>query len=88
MEYDVLMADGEAAVNAGKPITEEVLHGAGLVRGSRFDGVRLLATGEIKQAVSITVSGASAKAIEAVKAAGGSVTTTVAKPEPAADAKS
>mgnify|MGYP000054891693 CR=1 FL=1 len=24
MEYDVLMADGEAAVNAGKPITDVI----------------------------------------------------------------
>ena len=58
---------------------------AGLVRG-RLDGVRLLAKGEITRAVTITVSGASAAAIEAVQKAGGSVTTTVAKAEAAAEA--
>ena len=29
MEYDVLMADGEAAANAGKPITDAHLLGSG-----------------------------------------------------------
>src|SRR5262245_26113677 len=78
----------EAAIAAGKledgrPIDEAALKAAGLVRG-RLDGVRLLAKGEISRAVTITVSGASAAAIEAVQKAGGSVTTTVAKPEPEA----
>ena len=48
-----------------------------------YDGVRLLAKGEISRAVTITVSGASAAAIEAVQKAGGSVTTTVVKAEAA-----
>jgi len=43
--------------------------------------VRLLATGEIGRAVTVTVSGASAAAVAAVQAAGGSVTTTVVKAE-------
>ena len=81
----------EAAIEAGKldagqPISEDTLRSAGLVRG-KADGVRLLATGEIKRAITITVSGASAAAIEAVQKAGGSVTTTVAKREVAADAE-
>jgi large subunit ribosomal protein L15 len=71
-------AIGAGRVDAAKPITEERLRAAGLVRG-KVDGVRLLAKGEIKRAVKITVSGASAAAIEAVKRAGGEVTTTVAK---------
>src|SRR5215470_1918231 len=81
-----------AAIAAGKldaarPIDEDALKAAGLVRG-KLDGVRLLAKGEIARAVAITVSGASAAAIEAVRKAGGSVTTTVAKAEqPAAEAK-
>jgi large subunit ribosomal protein L15 len=70
-------------LDAGQPIDEAMLKSAGLVRG-KLDGVRLLAKGEITRAVTITVSGASAAAIEAVQKAGGSVTTTVAKPEPAA----
>ena len=72
------------AIEAGRidptqPITEATLATAGLVRGSKVVGVRLLANGEIGRAVTITVSGASATAIAAVEAAGGSVTTTVAK---------
>jgi large subunit ribosomal protein L15 len=80
----------EAAIAAGKldagqPIDEDTLRAAGLVRG-RLSGVRLLADGAISRAITITVSGASAAAIEAVQKAGGSVTTTVAKAEPAAEA--
>ena len=72
-------------LDAGQPIDEAALKSAGLVRG-KSDGVRLLAKGEISRAITITVSGASATAIEAVQKAGGSVTTTVAKAEPAAEA--
>ncbi len=80
----------EAAIAAGKldagqPIDEATLKSAGLVRG-KSDGVRLLAQGEISRAVTITVSGAAMAAIEAVQKAGGSVITTVAKAEPAAEA--
>ena len=71
-------------IDGSQPITEATLIAAGLVRGGKVAGVRLLAMGEIGRAVSITVSGASATAIAAIEAAGGSVTTTVAKP--AADA--
>jgi large subunit ribosomal protein L15 len=60
-------------VDAGQPITEEILRAAGLVRSSGVSGVRLLATGEITRAVNVTVSGASAKAIAAVEQAGGTV---------------
>ena len=78
----------EAAIVAGKlnaaeAITEEHLRTAGLVRGAKVAGVRLLANGEIKHAINITVCGASATAIAAVQAAGGSVTTTVAAKAPA-----
>jgi large subunit ribosomal protein L15 len=59
---------------AGEPLDEARLRAAGVVRsGSKFAGIRLLANGEIKRAVTITVSGASAAAIAAVQAAGGSV---------------
>jgi large subunit ribosomal protein L15 len=63
-------------LSADEPVTEEGLRAAGLVRGGKAAlGVRLLAKGEISRAVKITVSGASAKAVAAVEAAGGSVTT-------------
>ncbi len=70
------------AIAAGKldgaAITEESLAKAGLVRsGLSAKGVRLLATGEITTAINITVCGASAAAVAAVEAAGGTVTMTV-----------
>jgi len=71
-------------IDGSQPITEATMIAAGLVRGGKVAGVRLLAMGEIGRAVTITVSGASATAIAAIEAAGGSVTTTVVKP--AADA--
>ncbi len=70
-------------LDAGQPITEAELRAAGLVRGGKVAGVRLLASGELTQAITITVAGASAAAIAAVEKAGGKVTTTVAKPAPA-----
>lgn len=77
----------EAAIAGGRidatvPITEETLRGAGLVGGGgKIAGVRLLAKGQITRAVQISVSGASAAAVAAIEAAGGSVTTTVARAE-------
>jgi large subunit ribosomal protein L15 len=75
-------------IDAGLPIDEAILRTAGLVRGGQVDGVRLLASGALTRAVTITVSGASAAAVAAVEKAGGSVTTTVAKKAeaPAAEA--
>lgn len=54
-------------------ITEDALVEAGVVRRKK-DGIRLLARGELKAKVNITVSGASAAAIAAVEKAGGKVT--------------
>ena len=78
----------DAAIEAGKidgsgMITEEMLIKAGLGNDG-LDGVRLLGSGEIKRAINITVSGASASAKAAVEQAGGTVTTTVVRPQPAA----
>jgi large subunit ribosomal protein L15 len=75
----------DAAIEAGKidgsqMITEATLIAAGL-GNDHLDGVRLLGVGEIKRAINITVSGASATAKAAVEAAGGTVTTTVVRPE-------
>ena len=69
-------------IDAGQMITEEVLIKAGLAN-KQLDGVRLLARGEIKRAITITVSGVSATAKAAVEQAGGTVTATVVRPEPA-----
>jgi large subunit ribosomal protein L15 len=77
-----------AAIEAGKldpnaPISEESLGAAGLIRkDAKSAGVRLLAKGSIGRAVTIAVSGASAAAIAAVQAVGGSVTLTQATEQP------
>ncbi|MHA6289434.1 50S ribosomal protein L15 [Maricaulis sp. CAU 1757] len=64
-------------IDAKKPIDGDVLVAAGLVR-RQLDGVRLLAKGELKSKVEVTVAGASKAAIEAVEKAGGKVTLTAA----------
>jgi len=81
LEYTALnIGTLDKAIEAGKlsadaEITEAALRDAGIVRqGKKFAGVRLLGQGEIKRAVKISVSGASATAIAAVEAAGGTVT--------------
>jgi large subunit ribosomal protein L15 len=79
----------QEAVDAGrldgkKPITVEALKEAGLIRREK-DGVRLLGNGEIKLGLAFEVAGASQKAIQAVEAAGGTVTVKPAarrEPEP------
>ena len=72
----------EKFIAAGKldakvEITEDALVAAGLTSTKR-DGIRVLAKGEIKTAVKLVVTGASAAAVEAVKAAGGSLTVAAA----------
>jgi len=61
-------------IDAKVEITEEVLVTSGLVRRA-LDGIRVLAKGEIGQAVTISVTGASSGAVAAVAAAGGSLKT-------------
>jgi large subunit ribosomal protein L15 len=75
-------AIAEGKIDAKAAINAEVLIAAGLVR-RELDGIRLLAKGELKSKVDITVAGASKAAIEAVEKAGGKVTVTAA--EKAAD---
>jgi large subunit ribosomal protein L15 len=62
-------------LDASKPVNEESLQAAGLVKRSR-DGIRLLAKGEIKAKLTIEVTGASQTAKAAVAAAGGKVVVT------------
>jgi large subunit ribosomal protein L15 len=64
-------------LDAKAEITEDALVAAGVTSNKR-DGIRVLAKGEIKTAVKLNVTGASASAIEAVKAAGGSITVAAA----------
>ncbi|WP_121067091.1 50S ribosomal protein L15 [Chachezhania antarctica] len=60
-------------IDAGKPVDEDVLVASGLVRRKR-DGVRVLAKGDVTSALTLTVTGASASAVEAVEKAGGTLT--------------
>ena len=67
-------------IDAGKldakaDVTEDALVASGAVR-RKLDGIRLLAKGELKAGLNITVTGASKAAVEAVEKAGGKVTVT------------
>jgi len=67
----------QKAIDAGRidvaqTIDTDALRRAGLI-GKAKDGVRLLAQGEIKTAVTISVAGASAAAVAAVEQSGGKV---------------
>ncbi len=77
----------QIAIDAGKldpkkPVDLAALTAAGVVTRPR-DGVRLLAKGELKAKVNITVAGASKAAVAAVEKAGGSLTVAAAKAAPA-----
>jgi large subunit ribosomal protein L15 len=67
-------AIAEGRLPADQPLDEAALRAAGVVRtATRFAGIRLLGQGVISRAVTITVSGASATAVAAIQAAGGTV---------------
>jgi large subunit ribosomal protein L15 len=70
---------GEGKLDATQPITAEAMIASGLIRRV-LDGVRVLAKGEITSAITLTVTGASAAAVEAVAAAGGTLTVAEALP--------
>lgn len=68
----------QIAIDAGKldakaTVTAEALKEAGVIRRIK-DGVRLLADGELKGAVSFELTGASKSAVVAVEKAGGTIT--------------
>ena len=77
----------EKFIEAGKldaaNVTEDSLVASGLVR-RKLDGIRVLAKGEVKSKLTITVTGASKSAVEAVEKAGGSLTV-AAKADAAAE---
>ena len=64
-------------IDAKKDITEDVLIESGLVRRKK-DGIRVLAKGDFAAKATISVTGASKSAIEAVEKAGGSLAVTSA----------
>lgn len=84
---EVTLARIQRAIDSGNlkagKIDEAGLVESGVVRRAR-DGIRLVATGELKAKIELTVSGASAGAVAAVEKAGGSVTLLKAKEKAAA----
>ncbi|MBD9526393.1 MULTISPECIES: 50S ribosomal protein L15 [Paracoccus] len=62
-------------LDAKADITAEVLVAAGVIR-RKLDGVRVLAQGELKAALNLTVAGASKAAVEAIEKIGGKITVT------------
>jgi len=68
-------------LDVGQPITEDVLRSVGLIK-NRHDGVKLLAKGEIKAKIIITVAGASKAAVDAVAKVGGQVNLPAPKAKP------
>jgi large subunit ribosomal protein L15 len=64
-------------LDASAEITEDAIIAAGVTRRKR-DGIRILAKGEITSKITLTVTGASAAAVEAVAKAGGKLTVTSA----------
>ena len=80
----------QQAIDAGRldakgPIDAVALVAAGIFKKTH-DGVRLLAKGELKTKVNVTVAGASKAAVEAVEKAGGSVTVTAPAAKTGAEA--
>jgi len=83
---EVSLSRLQTAIDAGKvdasaPVTEDVLLAAGVIRRKK-DGVRVLASGELKAKVDLHVTGASKPAVAAIEKAGGSVTFPVLKEKP------
>lgn len=66
-------------IDAKKPIDEEALVKAGVVRRKR-SGIKLLSGGALKDKVELTLSAASKSAVAAVEKAGGKVTIVVVEP--------
>jgi large subunit ribosomal protein L15 len=67
-------------IDAGQPITEDVLVDSGLV-GRKRDGVRVLAKGDVTSKLTLDVTGASKAAVDAVEKAGGALKTAAAAAE-------
>ena len=70
----------QAFIDAGKldakaDVTEDALVASGVIR-RKLDGVRVLAKGELKAKLDLTVAGASKTAVEAIEKAGGKITLT------------
>jgi len=72
----------EKKIDAKKDIDEDALIASGLVR-RKLDGIRVLAKGDVTSKVTISVTGASKGAVEAVEKAGGKLVVTAPTAEAA-----
>jgi large subunit ribosomal protein L15 len=80
VEYAVVNLDALAArFESGVLVTPEILHERGLVRGKR-SRVKVLARGDMDKALTIQAHRFSAKAVEKITAAGGTVETLGGRP--------
>ena len=79
----VNLSDLEVNFDDGADVTIEILKASGLARGSKFDGIKILGTGEITKKLNVTADKFSASAKAKIEAAGG--TTTELKAAPAAE---
>lgn len=71
-EYAIVNLRDLSKFEIGSVVDETVLVEAGLIKGKYF-GIKLLASGEIKQPLTIKIHKASNSAIQKVEAAGGKV---------------
>ncbi len=76
--YAIVNITDLAAFEDGATVNEAALLEKGLIRG-RYDGVKLLANGEIKTKLTVVFDKVSAAAAEKVRKAGGSLATAEAK---------
>ncbi|PHQ86636.1 MAG: 50S ribosomal protein L15 [Thalassobium sp.] len=72
----------EKKIDVKKDIDEDALIASGLVR-RKLDGIRVLAKGDVTSKVTISVTGASKGAVEAVEKAGGKLVVTAPTAEAA-----
>jgi len=87
---DLQKAVDNKKLDIKKVVNEASLREAGMLKGN-YDGVRILARGEVSAKLNIEAAGASKAAIAAVEKAGGAIIIVEAKPAKAAakdDAKS
>ena len=74
-EYAVVnLSSLEAKFEDGATIDEAALRAAGLVQGGAWDGVKVLAMGDLTKKFTVQVDKVSAAAQEKIEKAGGSVT--------------
>ncbi|MFC1673878.1 50S ribosomal protein L15 [Pseudomonadota bacterium] len=83
---DLQKAIDAKRIDGKKVINEASLREAGMLKG-RYDGVRILARGELKAKLNIEAAGASKAAVEAIEKAGGKIAIAAPKAEAQAEDK-